>query len=416
MIEWGFRFQRPQQLMRRFAREHHLVLYAANRFHRGESARLRPVESNVLEVFLPGDPAINVYQSLPSEQDVGRMLDAIDSLRSDLNLINAVIVAQHPYFTSLAVAMRVRFGWPIVYDCMDDHSGFLHNSSTVLETEDRLVSSADVVIASSMNLLRRVERRARSAMLLRNACEYEHFSVIFPASSLQGREMPRIGYYGAIAEWFDSRIVAELARLKPQWRFELIGSTLGADVNELRESANIRLLGERPYDNLPGLIAEWDLFIIPFKRVALTEATNPVKVYEMLATGKPVVAVGLPELIPIAEEGLIRLAGSAPQFATEIERELAGQEPETVERRRAFARRNTWQARHQDLANVISTLLPSTSTPNDVEAGTASHRPLGPHTDASKKVVRGQAHGILTGKGHTRESGSLIMRSTNRDR
>ena len=66
----------------------------------------------------------------------------------------------------------------------------------------------------------------------------------------------------------------------------------------------IRLLGERPYGELPRLIGDWDVFIIPFKRIPLTEATNPVKVYEMLATGKPVVAVALPELVPIAQQGL----------------------------------------------------------------------------------------------------------------
>jgi hypothetical protein len=77
MIEWGFRFQRPQQLMRQFARNGHLVIYAANQFHRSTNARTRLVDTNILEVSLPGDPAANVYQMLPSEKHRDRMLEAL---------------------------------------------------------------------------------------------------------------------------------------------------------------------------------------------------------------------------------------------------------------------------------------------------------------------------------------------------
>ena len=132
-------------------------------------------------------------------------------------------------------------------------------------------------------------------------------------------ERPTIGYYGAIAEWFDAPLVARLAAMRPEWRFELIGSTLGGNVRPLEGLANVRLLGECPYAELPGRIDGWDAFIIPFRRLPLTEATNPVKVYEMLATGRPVVAVGLPELVPIARKGLIRLAATAEPFAAAIE-------------------------------------------------------------------------------------------------
>src|SRR5262249_44503722 len=139
----------------------------------------------------------------------------------------------------------------------------------------------------------------------------------------------------------------------PGWRFELIGSTLAGDISPLRDVPNIRFLGERHYSALPSLIAEWDAFIIPFRRVPLTEATNPVKVYEMLATGKPVIAVALPELIPIAGDGLIRLAENAQDFAVAIERELQLLDPALIERRRSFARGNTWHARYLELAAAI---------------------------------------------------------------
>ncbi len=251
---------------------------------------------------------------------------------------------------------------------MDDHSGFLHNSQEVLLAEERLVAGSDLVVASSERLLAGVRDRARTSMLLRNACEYDHFAGVAPATR-EGRETTRIGYYGAIAEWFDSRLVAELARLRPDWSFELIGSTLAGDVRRIEGLPNVRLHGEKPYDELPRSIGDWDAFIIPFKRVALTEATNPVKVYEMLATGKPVVAVGLPELVPIAEQGLIRLGDTAEEFARGIESELRNANPGLAERRRAFARANTWNARYVELADAIDGIL-RRHDPDGTRAGT----------------------------------------------
>ena len=185
-----------------------------------------------------------------------------------------------------------------------------------------MVTESDLVVTSSELLLRRrpgpCPGFACSSAMLANTS-------IFQGRLPRGREagsQPRIGYYGAIAEWFDGGLVAELAGLRPAWRFELIGSTLAGNVRPLEDLPNVRLLGERPYGELPRWIGKWDAFIIPFKRVLLTEATNPVKVYEMLATGKPVVAVRLPELVPIAAEGLIRLGDTAEQFAIALETEL----------------------------------------------------------------------------------------------
>lgn len=354
-IEWHFRFQRPQHLMRRFARESHLVLYAANRFHGGTAAWTRPIEANILEVTLPGDPAANVHHDALGSEDCARMLAAMGGLASERGLSEAIVVVQHPYWTPLAEALRDRFGWPIVYDCMDDHSGFWDIGAEVLEVERRLIASADLVVASSRRLYEGIRARSRAAVLVRNACEYEHFSTLVdPPPSRADR--PTIGYYGAIADWFDARLVAKLAALRPDWRFELIGSTLGGNVRPFEGLANVRLLGECPYAELPRRIDGWDAFIIPFRRLPLTEATNPVKVYEMLATGRPVVAVGLPELVPIARKGLIRLAATAEGFAAAIEEGLDERDPVVVEARRAFARRHTWSARHRALAVAIEAI------------------------------------------------------------
>ena len=371
VITWHSRFQRPQQLMRQFAEHGHRVFYAALGFHTGDAAELAPIETGVFEMALPGTPNTNVYQQVPSAADLERMAAAIDRMRAQYRIGSAVVMVQLPFWTALAEELRSEFGWPIVYDCMDDHSGFSTNCGEMLRAEDRTVAEADLVVVTADVLHEKVKSRARRTAVVRNACEYEHFAragspLPLGEGSKQLNALPNgegtiIGFYGAIAEWFDADLVADLAELRPDWNFQLIGSTYTGDVSRLEKLPNVTLLGEKPYVDLPRLTTAWDCFIIPFKRIPLTEATNPVKAYEMLATGKPVVAVDLPELRPMARQELLTLANDGREFAQSIQRALAADNPKQQKRRREFAAANTWLNRWRDLDAAVRQLFPLAS-------------------------------------------------------
>jgi GT2 family glycosyltransferase/SAM-dependent methyltransferase/glycosyltransferase involved in cell wall biosynthesis len=389
VMPWNTRVQRPQQLMRQFAAHGHRVFYAALGFCDGAAARLAAAERGVLEMTLPGTPGANVYAQLPTTEETQRMATAIDRLRKELGIASAVVVVQLPYWTALAETLRDKFGWPMIYDCMDDHEGFSSNGREMLEAERRTIASADLVVVTAEKLREKVEGQARRTLLVRNACDFAHFAGDIADESMgkgataglsdsaknkggqatrgthaldnEITKTPTLGFYGAIAEWFDSDLVADLAEMRPGWRFELIGSTHTGDVGRLEKMPNVKLLGEQPYAELPRLTAGWDCNIIPFKRLPLTEATNPVKAYEMLATGKPLVAVDLPELRPMAVAGLLRVADDARGFAAAIEAELSAADPDARRRRREFASANTWLHRWQDLDAAARGLYPKAS-------------------------------------------------------
>src|SRR5207244_2504107 len=137
--------------------------------------------------------------------------------------------------------------------------------------------------------------------------------------------------------------VADLAQRRPDWDFLLVGSTFSADTRRLAKMPNISMTGEKQYLEIPDWLSEFDVMIIPFKRTALTEATNPVKAYEVLASGKPLISVPIPEMAPLVP--LIRVASSAEEFEREITAALGENDSEIVERRRAFAREHTWKKR-----------------------------------------------------------------------
>ncbi|MCL4763258.1 MAG: glycosyltransferase, partial [Burkholderiales bacterium] len=357
-IEWGFRMQRPQQLARRFARAGHEVLFARHAF--GAALSARAVEPGVEEIELPGTPGANPYRDRMHDDDARRMADALLAHVAQRGLGRFVLVVQLPYWAPLAARLRALAGCDVVYDCMDLHAGFSSNTAEALTDEARLFAESDVVVCSSDLLVEHARPHAKAVALVRNGVDHEHFAQV-PARSASGDGRLTIGYYGAIADWFDSALVAGVARLRPQWRIVLVGSTWSADTAPLAAAPNVELTGEKPYAELPALIADWHCCIIPFLHTPLTAATNPVKVYEMLAAGKPVVSVGLPELAAMAADGLVALAEGPEAFVAAIERETARDDAQRVAARRAFAAGNTWEARERAFDAAIAAVEPLVS-------------------------------------------------------
>ncbi len=356
IIDWEFRFQRPQQLATALAGLGHRVFYCRIGFRRrGAAVELVPRGDNLREVSLRG-PDRNVYRDAPGPHEVEELCASLEELRRQVGLAAPALVVELPFWWPVARELGRRWGVPVVYDCMDYHPGFSTNDAAMLTLEEDLIAGADLVVVSSAWLERQVAGRAQALIRVPNACDFEHFAQV----SLRPAGQPlTVGYYGAIADWFDSRLVGELARLRPDWRFLLVGSTYTCDTSPLDGLPNVRLVGEQPYAELPRWLERMDVLIIPFRRTPLTEATNPVKFYEIMAAGKPLVAVPLPELLPHPD--LVVFAETAAEFAARIEEAAASDSEEKSRLRRDFARRQTWRERVETLAPAVAESFPLAS-------------------------------------------------------
>ncbi len=349
IIDWDFRFQRPQQLMRRFAAAGHRVFYLSHQFHKsGKSYSLRPLGTSLWEVSLQG-PRYHTYQGVLDDGHRDTLFASLTELRWARRLNHVVAVVQSPFWWPLVKEAAETFGWTIVYDCMDFHAGFSGSNPLLIEQERQLLAAAELVVASSPRLQEYACQYSRRVLLLRNGCDYEHFA---KARRQTKGNRPVIGYYGAIADWFDSDLVADLAERHPNWDFLLVGSTFSADVRRLSRLKNVALPGEKPYAEIPVCLANFDVAILPFKRTPLTEAANPVKAYEILASGKPLVSVPLPEVARLTP--LVRLASTVSEFEREIQAALSETSSDCEPKRRAFARRNTWDQRFEQLATALA--------------------------------------------------------------
>lgn len=366
IIDWRFRYQRPQQILSRFARRGHRVFYVETTFAPASSfplvlaeaernLALRPLAKNVWSVTLTAAASLNLYKDAISPGRVlASLLCSLAALREKERLGDALLFVHLPFWRPLVEAYRRRFGGVVVYDCMDNHRGFSTNTARMCDEEDALVEMADVVTVSADFLFRQFSHVDKKALLVRNGTEFLHFHDSQPTPALAHLPHPIIGYYGAISEWFDAEFIATAARQRPEWCFVLIGDTFGANLRSLHGLANVHLLGEKPYAELPGYLQCFDVSCIPFHLTELTRATDPVKFYEYLSAGKPVVATRLPELLSFSD--FLYFATGAEEFIGKIAQALQENTRDRVEQRIALARSHDWDTRVTAIEHKIVAL------------------------------------------------------------
>lgn len=360
VIDWHFRVQRPQHLSKQLAQLGHRVFYLTTTFSESSAEPafeiLESPERNVFLVKLSCPlPHPHIYSDIPSPEQRKFLTESLLRLQQFCELRQTVSIVDLPFWRSIAEGLR---GNVIVYDCMDHHAGFSTNTELMLQEEERLLHCADLVVTTSQRLSDIVAREVPNT-IIRNGAEVSFFSSYAGTPALKG-DKPVIGYFGAISEWFDIDLVVAAAKAYPQWSFVLIGSTFGCDTEKAAKVANIQFIDEVPYATLPGYLQAFDVCIIPFKITELTLCTNPVKVYEYLSAGKPVVATAMPEVKLIADH--VHVAESAQEFIDLLS--VAMQErgnQALAQTRTAWAQGHDWQSRARGLKTAVEALFPKVS-------------------------------------------------------
>ena len=354
IIDWDFRIQRPQHIARALSSDRR-VFYVEMMLEREEPA-VRKIADNLWAVRLSMDGAGHI-QPYSGEPDADRQAAWVRSFFEFCRVVDASpfkqIVVQHPFWWNLVRHLPPEF--EIVFDCMDDITGFSNTSRAVIDLENDLLKGCDKLVVSSQYLFDK-HREFKAPALIRNGGDIDHFSAaaagpappFLAGSGFEKREGTiDAGYVGAVAEWFDHELIRRTATQNPDIRFHICGDVTVPEPAALDDLDNVHLYGEIAYDDVPAFIRQMDVMTIPFKLLPIIHACDPVKFYEHSAMGKPTVSTRLPELMR-AEE-LIYFAETAEQYGARIrEACAAGALPEYRDKLRLYAAENSWAHRGEE--------------------------------------------------------------------
>ena len=213
----------------------------------------------------------------------------------------------------------------LVYHCVDEFSEFTGTEKTaILEMERHLMEKSDCVIVSSDRLLATKRSHNPNTFLVTHGVDVAHFRKAcdpkLPVPADMSRlEKPVIGFFGLIADWVDLELIRYMAVSRPKWNFVLIGKVT-TDVQLFEGVANVHLLGQKTYNELPAYAKAFDVAILPFVINELTIAANPLKLREYMAAGLPVVSSAIPEAEKLSK--VLRIGRDKADFLNQIQKIL----------------------------------------------------------------------------------------------
>jgi glycosyltransferase involved in cell wall biosynthesis len=277
----------------------------------------------------------------------------------------------------------------LIYYCTDDYSQWPSADGASLRDAERdLCRAADLILPVSRVLYERHAHTGRCSYFP-HAVDYAHFASVARHSDVPPEVArlpgPRIGFFGLIYEKLDFPLLAALARRFPDASLVLIGPVVCCP-NELTALPNVHLLGPKPYEELPRYLAGLDVLLMPYiARDEMIRQSNPLKLRECLASGKPTVSVDVPEVRLL--EPHVRVAADHESFLCEVAsalREPSG-DPAAAARQRAVEP-DGWDNRARELRSLLG----------QVEAG----RLAAPRTGAPPAAPRRVLHlRTVTGPG-----------------
>ncbi|MGE5543880.1 MAG: glycosyltransferase [Bacillota bacterium] len=320
-IDFDWLIQRPQQLMQAFASLGAKVFYMNPGTHTPHKRGVTRISNNLM------------------------VLNKVDP---------KVYMKQRPifYFSSPAhVDMIPRYN-PVlvVFDYLDEPAEEFVSLAPYLR---RALTSADLVVASSERLYRDSLTVNPNTILVPNGCNFDHFNRAqhrnLPVpDDVKHLKPPIVGYHGAIATWLNFGLIARVADSLPHGHVVMVGPFY--NVTSVPQRPNLHWLGYKSFDLLPNYTQLFDAAFIPFRVSQMTESVNPIKMWEYMAAGTPVVTTALPEAQGLQE---IYYSSNDDEFIANIRQALNEDPTKFRQARISLAQRNTWLAKAQQILQAI---------------------------------------------------------------
>lgn len=368
-LRWGFVWQRPQQFLSRFARKHSILF----------------VEEPIFDLPNDATPRTDLHQVMPNVTVVcahcprnwAKKTDIADFLR--LSLTHAIEqVNRHGafdrpvlwYYSPMDAAWSLGHfaNRGVVYDCMDELSQFTGAPPQLIDNERRLMEYADIVFTGGKELWAKKKQSHQNVHFFGCGVESDHFGQAMESSTtippdIDFLNKPVIGWFGVIDERVDYHLVAEMARLRPDWSFAMVGPIVKVDPNLIPHAPNLYWLGGRDYSQLPNYCKAFDVCMMCFAINDATQYINPTKAMEYLATGKPVIATPVRDVVSQYSD-LMDIGSTAQELVDAAERAWRNPDQDRIRRGLELARSNSWENTVASMQKLILSSISQDDRPS----------------------------------------------------
>ena len=368
-LRWGFVWQRPQQFLSRFAKKHAVLFIEEPFFDRpaGESSELQfhRVMPNVTVACPHLDPS---WEKNPELPNLLRQFahQAIEEMNDNGEFDLPLLWYYSPMDASWTLGHFQNRG--IVYDSMDELSQFTGAPPSLIANERRLMDHSDVVFTGGYELYLKKKEQHPNVHFFGCGVEFNHFNLAAdPATSvppdIDFMTRPILGWFGVVDERVDYNMVGEMARMRPEWSFAMVGPVVKVDPNLLPHFPNLYWLGGRDYSVLPNYCRAFDVNMMCFAINAATQYINPTKALEYMATGKPIVSTAVKDVVT-QYTGLVDIVKSPEEFVYAAERAMRNPDKARLEKCMEKARQSSWESTVSTMQGLIRDAIKKADRPS----------------------------------------------------
>ena len=230
--------------------------------------------------------------------------------------------------------------------------------------ERHMLEKADLAIVVSENLLQAKRPLNKHTQLVTNGVDYQAYVRAADDKGLQPPDIaplpkPIIGYSGLIASKLDLDLLQYIATTQPEWSLALVGAVDDryclAELTRLRQIKNVYFLGRKEINQVPHYVQAFDVCLIPYQINERAQNASPLKLYDYLATGKPIVTTDFAAADLFKQD--IRIARNHKEFIGHIKEALLENDQDLSSRRQGIAAENAWEKKMDQLSRIIQSHL-----------------------------------------------------------
>lgn len=284
-LRWDFVFQRPQHLITRLSRDYRIL-----------------VVEEPIQTRLNGSGPFKIKEISPNihicQPPVSDMNDIGTYLRKKLNHSSFTVGWFYsPAFVGVLDELDFE---TVVYDCMDELTLFKGASPHLLEQENTLLASADMVYTGGKSLYESKTKKHHNVFCFPSSVDVEHFATpgnSTPPDDIRNIPAPVVGYYGVIDERIDLELLKRTVEKTPDASFVMIGPLCKITEEELPKADNIYYLGMKSYEELPAYLQCFDIAMMPFALNDSTRFISPTKTLEYMSAMKPIISTKIKDVV-----------------------------------------------------------------------------------------------------------------------